>query len=574
VLVDPAQRGTGDSTAVGIVAISDDGRLLAYSVRQGGTDHCALEILDVENGIVLPDGLPGGFCTGFVFAGDGSGFYYSHRELHDHRPNYRAVYWHGLGLDRSRDEEMFLAGEQLNLLVGVLHSAEANVLAYPVYSIGKLRRTSLYLQKPVHGSGRPVCLLQDIEGCFIPFFAQNRLLAYTDFAAPNFRIVDIDIESPNPAYWHDVVPETSRRIQQFAVAGDQIFVTRVNCFTTDLEVFRLRSGNESETVVSSHGSINLLNSTVKSNKLFYGQTSIDQPASIHCYDTRQKQLFTCEERDVPFEGSEIEVEEVMYPSRDHLMVPLLLAARRDRINSRPLPTFLSGYGGFGTCVAPRFTAFATFLMDQGFLFAVPALRGGSELGEQWHRAAMRGKRQNSYDDFTAAAEWLIAEGRAVPDRIAIGGGSNAGLLVGVAITQRPDLFRAAICLGPLLDMARYHLFDFAAGWTDEYGSPDDEQDCEMLLNYSPYHGVRNGIAYPAVLLISGDADTRCNPMHARKMTARLQAATASEYPVLLDYRSTWGHTPVQPLSRRVEALADRLAFVCSELGVEVESGRV
>ncbi len=260
---------------------------------------------------------------------------------------------------------------------------------------------------------------------------------------------------------------------------------------------------------------------------------------------------------------------MVYTSRDGTSVPLLLAARKGLLHAGCLPTFLTGYGGFGSCVTPQFTALATFLMEQGFLFAVPALRGGSELGEQWHKAGMRDKRQNSFDDFIAAAEWLVSQGRSTAGRIAIGGGSNAGLLVGAAITQRPDLFRAAICLGPLLDMTRYHLFDFAAGWADEYGSPEDEQDCRFLLSYSPYHRVRDGIDYPAVLFISGDADTRCNPMHARKMAARLQVASASGHPVLLDYRATWGHTPVQPLSTRIDALTDRLAFVCRELGVDV-----
>jgi prolyl oligopeptidase len=208
------------------------------------------------------------------------------------------------------------------------------------------------------------------------------------------------------------------------------------------------------------------------------------------------------------------------------------------------------------------------------LFAVPALRGGSELGEQWHRAGKRENRQNSFNDFVAAAEWLIAENRSISGRIGIGGGSNAGLLVGAAITQRPDLFRAAICLGPLLDMTRYHLFDFAAAWADEYGSPKDQEDFQCLLAYSPYHHVQDGVTYPAALFVSGDADTRCNPMHARKMTARLQSVTVSTRPVLLDYKAAWGHTPVQPFSTKIEALTDRLAFVCHELGVRVQPWRL
>jgi prolyl oligopeptidase len=529
-----------------------------------------LEILDLERNVVLPDKLPEGLCTGFAFGPNGSGFYYSHRELHDAHPHYRAVVWHTLGTDWSLDQEIFFAGEKPNLFVGILSSPEANLLAFPVFSNGKSPSTSIYLLKMSHGAEHPNVLLQDIEGCFLPFFVRGELFAYTDYGAPNFRVVHIDLISPDPARWRDVVPETDQRIQRFAAAGDQIFVTRIERFATSLEAFRLHGEGKGEIVFSTLGSIDLLNSTMKSEKVFYSQTSIRQPPSIRCYDTHQKKLYTCDEADLPLEGYEITVEEYEYRSRDKTMIPLLVAARKDRLHMGPLPSFLSGYGGFGSCVTPRFTAFATFLMEQGFLLAVPALRGGSELGVEWHRAGKRENRQNAFDDFIAAAEWLISEGRATPGRIAIGGGSNAGLLVGAAITQRPDMFRAAICLGPLLDMARYHLFDFAAGWADEYGSPDDDQDFHSLLRYSPYHHVQDGTDYPAVLLISGDADTRCNPMHARKMAARLQKANHSEHPILLDYKTNWGHSPVQPLSTKIDALTDRLAFLCHELRVHVQ----
>ena len=432
--------------------------------------------------------------------------------------------------------------------------------------------TSIYLHSLEPGAA-PRLLLRDIEGCFAPFFAHGQLFAYTDFAAPNFRIVGIDLDDPDPTHWRDIVPQSDRRIQQFTVAGDRIFVTRVDRFSTQIEAFGIKDGERKDVPFSPHGTIDLLNPTNRTDSLFYSYTSIAQPPTVYCYSTREEKSCLWQEANVPFDPSVIAVEETSYPSKDGTSIPLFLAARRDLLHSGPLPTFLTGYGGFGSCVTPRFTAFATFLIEQGLLFAVPALRGGSELGEQWHRAGKRENRQNSFDDFIAAAEWLISEGRSARGRIAIGGGSNAGLLVGAAITQRPDLFRAAICLGPLLDMTRYHLFDFAAGWAEEYGSPEDERDLHSLLAYSPYHRVQDGADYPAVLLISGDADTRCNPMHARKMAARLQAANRSEHPILLDYKPDWGHTPVQPLSAKIEALTDRLAFLCHELGVHVEHRR-
>jgi prolyl oligopeptidase len=363
------------------------------------------------------------------------------------------------------------------------------------------------------------------------------------------------------------VPESDHRIQQFAVAGNQVFVTRIDRFSTKVEVFGFDGERREVPDFPSRGTIDLLNRTNATEKVFYSYTSISKPAAIHCYDARTEEDVAWSEANLPVDASASAVEKTAYTSTDGTSVPLFLAARNDLLHSGPLPTFLTGYGGFGSCVTPRFTAFATFLTERGFLFAVPALRGGSELGEQWHRSGKRENRQNSFNDFIAAAEWLIREQRSIPGRIAIGGGSNAGLLVGAAITQRPDLFRAAICLGPLLDMTRYHLFDFAARWADEYGSPEDQGDFQSLFAYSPYHHVLDGAAYPAVFLISGDADTRCNPMHARKMTARLQGATSSTRPVLLDYKTAWGHTPVQPFSTKIEALTDRLAFVCHQLGV-------
>ncbi len=574
VLVDPSSRGTGSSTAVGIIAISPDGRFLAYSVRQGGTDHSALEILDIERKTVLPDGLPEGFCTGFAFGPDASGFYYSHRKVNDPRPNYRAAFWHRFGTEPSQDREIFFAGEEPHVFLAILHSPEAKLLAYIVFSTGKLRRTSIYLDRAdADVTAAPTLLLRDIEGCFVPFFVRGQLLAYTDVAAPNFRVVSIDVNTADPTFWHEIVPESDRRIQGFAAAGNQVFVTRVNRFSTSIEGFCLDGKAKESIPVPPYGTADLLNGTTASDKLFYGYTSISEPSIVHCYDVQKREVLTWDEGNPTCDPCIIEGEEMVYRSKDGTSVPLLIAARKDLFHSGPLPTLLTGYGGFGSCVTPRFTAFATFLMEQGFLLAVPALRGGSELGEQWHKAGMRQNRQNSFDDFIAAAEWLIAEGRAKQGRIAIGGGSNAALLVGAAITQRPDLFRAAICLGPLLDMTRYHLFDFAAGWADEYGSPEDEQDFHSLLAYSPYHRIQDGVAYPAVLLISGDADTRCNPMHARKMAARLQAATSSDQPVLLDYKATWGHTPVQPLSTRIDALTDRLAFICHEIGVDVGTRR-
>jgi len=244
---------------------------------------------------------------------------------------------------------------------------------------------------------------------------------------------------------------------------------------------------------------------------------------------------------------------------------MFLVGRREVLSSGRHPTIMTSYGGFGISMTPQFSVFVAFLMERGCLFALPNIRGGSEFGSQWHSAVKRQQRQLAFDDFVAAAEWLFASGHTEQQQLAIFGGSNSGLLVGVAMTQRPELFCAVVCMVPVLDMLRYHLFDNAHVWKDEFGIADDPDDFAALLAYSPYHNVREGVAFPATLIVSGDSDQNCNPMHARKMTAALQAADVSQNPILLDYSRYRGHSPVLPLSERIEALTDRLAFLCDRL---------
>lgn len=248
---------------------------------------------------------------------------------------------------------------------------------------------------------------------------------------------------------------------------------------------------------------------------------------------------------------------------------MFLVGRRDVLKHRNSPTIMTSYGGYGVSMTPQFSVFVAFFMELGCLFALPNIRGGSEFGIEWHNAAKRRNRQTAYDDFLYAAEWLIRSGHTHPKKLAIFGGSNSGLLVGAAMTQRPDLFRAVVCMVPMLDMLRYHLFDNAHVWKDEFGTADDPDDFAALARYSPYHNVQKAVAYPATMIVSGDADRNCNPLHARKMTARLQAANVSEHPIFLDYSEFRGHSPVLPLSVRVNALTDRMAFLCDQLQLAV-----
>ncbi|MCI0721927.1 MAG: prolyl oligopeptidase family serine peptidase, partial [Acidobacteria bacterium] len=541
-LVDPAERGQGPATAVGILSISSDGKLLAFSVRDGGEDSCAVEFLDVDKRQVLPDRLPNGFCRGLVFSPDNKGFFYVHRPVGAARPYYRAVCWHSFGAKVSSDAEIFFVGEDSHLHLGMFGSPNGHFLAYFVTSLHDKRTVDFYIHDLSSGEP-PRLIVERMEGIFAPVFVENNLVALTDWKAPNGRVVAIDPDCSQRDTWQEVVPESRSRIRDFAVVAGLIFVGYVENLSTSVAIFDLTGKQKDSLACPPQGTVRTLPSPPNSDVLFYRYTSFAHPPTIFCYHTQTGNQDVWAQSQVPFDPSSIEVDQVRYPSKDGTLVPMFLVSQKGRRHKAPLPTFLTGYGGFGTSITPQFTAYATFLMEQGCLFAVANLRGGAEFGQQWHEAGKRHNRQNAIDDFLAAAEWLVAEGHAAPGRIAIGGGSNAGLLVGAALTQRPDLFRAVVCLGPLLDMLRYQFFDFADMWVDEYGSAENEGDFRHLVAYSPYHRVVDGVSYPAVMLISGDADTRCNPMHARKTTARLQAATSSAHPILLDYRPTWGHMP-------------------------------
>ena len=568
VLVDPTRRNEGYITSVNIVTISRDGSLLAYGVRHRGSDAQSAEFLDVGERTILPDRLPLGFGPALVFSSDGDGFFYVHEVVNSARPDYRALYWHRFGDDPGDDGEIFAAGEDPNLHLALLGSADGSLLACLVVTSNDPFRFDLHVRDLASDrqfqkifDGIDVIVSMDLVG--------RMLVALTKLKAPNLRIVAIDLAHPESTHWVEIVPETRQRIRDFAVVGNFVCVLYEENFTNRIEIHGL-SGRHHDTVICPEGgAVRLLYGLKDSDTLFYNFSSFDQPRTIFSYCVSNQESKVWSKTSPTFDTSSVAIDQVKFGSKDSTDVPMFLVHLRDRPRSGRLPVFLTGYGGFGAVTTPQFSVFLAFLVEHGFLVAIANVRGGGELGEAWHDAGKRQNRQNAINDFIAAAEWLLARGYTVPGKIAIGGGSNAGLLMGAALTQRPDLFQAVLCLGPLLDMLRYHLFDFADQYVDEYGASTKPEDFFHLLAYSPYHHVEKGVAYPAVMLVSGDADTRCNPMHSRKMTARLQAATSSDNPILLDYKPTWGHVPVQSLNQRIDTVTDRLAFICKELKVSV-----
>lgn len=569
-LVDPSKRGTGNHTAVKPLVLSPDDRLLLYEVKEGGERTGTFELLDIKSGERLPDILPRGYLRGFAFAPDSNGFYYVHEAQTASRPFYRAVYQHQLGTPFSQDREIFFAGEHERIRLGV--TADGTRLGFLVCKFLEKTRIDFYLQSLDSGK-LPEAVVSDAEYSFGPRLVRDRIFAITDHQAPNLRIVEIRPQNHRKPEWVEIVPETAGRINGWIVAGEYLLVSRIRGTSVEVSIHDFAGKRIANLPLRDNETVRLIHGSYTNNEFLIETESFMEPVSIvRCFAPSGKRTRWAR-RSVPFPRGDYDSRQVSYASKDGTRIPMFLMGRRDVLAGGSHPAILTSYGGYGVSVTPQFSVFVAFLVERGCLFALPNIRGGSEFGAKWHDAAKRRNRQTAFDDFLCAAEWLVQSGRTTVDQLAIFGGSNSGLLVGAALTQRPHLFRAAVCMVPILDMLRYHLFDHAHVWRDEYGTADDPDDFRVLASYSPYHQVRQGLRYPATMLISGDADQTCNPLHARKMTARLQSASASCRPIILDYSKERGHSPVLPLSQRIDALTDRLAFLCDQLQLSGEEVR-
>jgi len=567
VLIDPSLRGTGPHTAVRPLHISPDGSLILYEVKQGGERTGTFELLDIETRQKLPDALPRGYLRGFAFAPDSNAFYYSHEALGDQLPQRRAAYKHTLGTSVADDEEVFFAGEGENVRLHIVPGK--NAVGFLVIRFEENIVSSFYLWR-CRSTDKPEAMICNAKYLFGPIFLKgDRILAITDRDAPNLKIVEVRRETDSEVEFVDVVPNNDARIQNWCANEDRIFVSYLRRFETLIEAFDLSGQRIGQVPVNTCDTARLLGSSEDGQELFFEQESFTNPNEICIFHQFKPEVTVWAKRKIPFGSNDFGHKRVWYFAKDGTQIPMFLVGRAEILEPGAHPTIMTSYGGFGVPMTPQFSVFVAFLIERGCIFALPNIRGGSEFGAEWHNAAKRRQRQVAFDDFIAAAEWLIETGRTDRQKLTIFGGSNSGLLVGAAMTQRPDLFRAVVCMVPMLDMLRYHLFDNARVWKDEFGTAEDLEDFRALLRYSPYHSVHDGTAYPATMIVSGDSDQNCNSLHARKMTARLQAANASCCPIFLDYNPHRGHSPVLPLRERIEGLADRMAFLCDQLGLHV-----
>ena len=562
-LIDPTERGTGKYTAVRPLRVSVDGRLLLYEVKEGGERTGRFEFLNIGTREVLPDALPRGYLRGFAFGPDSKAFYYVHQPVEGEESRSRAVYLHVLGTKFGEDSEIFRSDDTANLRLHLIPGQ--NNIGILVFRYRDSTFTDFYL---VLFDDDPTVepLIKNAAYKFGPvLLGDGRILAITDLDAPNFRIVEVQKRTAQTPKFLELVSAAEVPIQNWVASEERIFVSYLREMRTEIEIFDAWGNRLKPLPFDRSETVRMSGASKSGDELFLEHESFIAPIRVESYSTEDEKSRLWAERKVPFNSDDFAHTQVWFHAKDGTRIPMYLAGRREVLTGGPHPTIMTSYGGYGVSMTPQFSVFVAFMMERGCLFALPNIRGGSEFGLEWHESAKRRNRQVAFDDFLSAAEWLVEKGRTDPKRLAIFGGSNSGLLVGAAMTQRPDVFRAVVCMVPILDMIRYHLFDGAGIWKEEYGTADDPKDFAALFGYSPYHKVRDGLRYPATLIVSGDSDQNCNGLHARKMTARLQAANSSDRPILLGYDPHRGHSPVLPLSTRIEALTDRLAFLCDQL---------
>jgi prolyl oligopeptidase len=564
VLVDPAPLSADHTISVGLHGISADGKLVAYGIRKGGEDEVSVHIINTDTHKELSDVLPRNRTSALWFNADKTGFYYD--TLEHAGPH---AYYHALGTGVENDAKIFERGLGPEMGYDLRMSEDRRYLIITVGIGASCDKAEVYLQD-LKNKGPIVTVVNTAEACFDARIAGGTLYMLTNYKAPNWRIVSAPVEHPTEENWKEVVPEGPVRLQGYELVGGKIIASYTRNATSELKVFAADGTPAGEIKMPALGTVAQVQGRWDNTEGFISFQSFAVPQTIYRYDSAKGTLEVWAKPETRVNSDEFEVKQIWYESKDKTRIPMFLFYKKGLVPDGARPTLMTGYGGFDVSMTPIFSVDALVWVEQGGVFAVPNLRGGGEFGAAWHKAGMFEKKQNVFDDFISAAEWLVANKYTTPAKLAIEGRSNGGLLVGAVLTQRPDLFGAVLCGYPLLDMIRYQQFLIARLWVAEYGSSEDASQFPYLYAYSPYHHVVPGTKYPAVLFLTGDSDTRVAPLHARKMAARLQAAQGGDKPILLYYDTKLGHSEGRPVAKIIEEDTKTLSFLFSQLGVSIQ----
>jgi prolyl oligopeptidase len=570
VLLDPNTWSADGSTGLKEWAVSWDGKYIAFQVSEHNADETSTRVLEVATGKRLPDLIPNTRFGDASWTPDSRAFYYrytppaSDKIAEAERDAYADVRLHKLGTDPAKDPVVhpavgnagwFLSGKISEdghwLFAQVAHGASGSVDWYFKDA-----------RKPAAGW---TTLVDGVDAAFEVTDYKDRFYVMTDDGAARNHVLVVDPARPARANWREIVPEADATLQEAKVIGGQLVLSYLRNAASELEVHGLDGALVRKVDLPPLGTVASVIGRAGEDVAYFSYSSYTEPGTIYRTSIRTGKIAEWARIALPIDTSKFVTEQVRYPSADGTPVTMFLVHAKAAARTGAVPTLLTAYGGFRLSITPKFSAIHAAWLEMGGMIAIPNLRGGGEYGEAWHRAGMLGKKQTVFDDFIAAASYLETSGWTSPEKLAIFGGSNGGLLMGAATVQAPDKFKAVVCFVPLLDMVRYHKFGLGKAWVSEYGTADEAADFKFLHAYSPYHHVAPGAHYPAFLMMSSDHDDRVDPMHARKFTAALQAA--SDAPVWLRIERNAGHGGADVVKQQVEQWADALAFFVRELAI-------
>lgn len=572
VVLDPNVLDPAHGRRVEISSLSDDGRLMVYAIRNGGADEVELRVRDLNTGEDLAELYPWALYDDVFFEDEGSeAFYYIRRS----RKTGPRLYRHVVGTDPAADQVVWGDGFGPTTFIGARMIDEGR--SFLLTAQHGWARNEFWVMDRSSRRVRPVVTAIDAHLSNIDWsedqdgLPNGAFLARTDYEAPNYRLVAIDPNDPQPDHWRTVIPEREDVYLGHSTIEGRYYASYLHNVGTKIRVFEKDGTPVGEIEVPEHFSASIRNAP-GDHTAYLTLRSFTTPDTEYLVNLETGEREISEPAKVTFATDDYVVRQVWYPSKDGTQVPMHVVFPSDLDLTGDHPTLLYGYGGFTLAMRPGFSAFAAAWLERGGVYAVANIRGGNEFGERWHRAGMLENKQNVFDDFIGAAEWLIDNGYTNPNRLAIRGASNGGLLVGAALTQRPDLYRAVLCEFPDLDMVRFYQFTETNNMPAllEYGDASDPEQFEFLRLYSPYENVRKGTKYPAVMFGTGDLDTRVPPLQARKMTARLQSASKSGLPVILHYDANGGHAANRgrPMSLAIDDTAMELAFLITQTALD------
>jgi prolyl oligopeptidase len=572
VVIDPNTFSEDGTVALTNQAFSKDGKLMAYGISSGGSDWQEIKIRQVDSSIDFPEVILWCKFSNIAWSHDNQGFYYNRLPEpgtvpEEDQSNFSQVYWHTLDTPQSADRLIYERPEAKELSFSPFITNDGVYLMLHVWH-GTEPKNRLYYRE-VQSDGPFIRLLDEADARY-SLIGNTGSIFYilTNLDAPRNRIIAIDIEHPDQSNWKELIPQQDDVMDFVIMVNNQFVVTYMHDAYHLMKIYNLDGSFVRDIVLPTLGSIVEISGKPEHTEMFINFTSFLYPPTIFRYDFPSSSLTLLHGAEIDFDASNYETKQVFYTSTDGTRVPMFLTHKKGLTLDSNNPTLLYGYGGFDISLTPSFTIPTLVWLEHGGIYAVANLRGGGEYGEEWHRAGTLENKQNVFDDFIAAAEWLIANKYTNASRLAIQGGSNGGLLVAACMLQRPELFGAVLCHVPVIDMLRYHKFTVGRYWVSDYGNAEtDSEHFKFLYAYSPLHNVKEGVDYPATFILAADTDDRVVPAHARKFAAALQAANNGNNPILLRIEMKAGHGLGKPTARVIEEKSDVLAFLFERFGM-------